>query len=67
MKNLIVILSIALSGCMYQSVNYSDIEAATVVCGGVDKIAELSANFLGDESVVCLNRDKHGLGSRHVR
>lgn len=58
MKKLILILSIALSGCMYQSVNFSDIDAATKACGGVQNIAELSASFDGGESVICHDRTK---------
>jgi hypothetical protein len=67
MDKLIVILCIALSGCMYQSVNLSDIEAASKACGGLNQISELSAAFDGQESVICFNREKYGLESRRVR
>lgn len=67
MKKLLVILAVMLSGCTYQSVNYSDIEAAAAACGGVEKIAELSSAFNGSESVICNNRTKHSLETRYVR
>lgn len=58
MKKLILILCIALSGCMWQSVNYSDIDSAAKFCGNVQDIAIISANFLGGESVTCHDRSK---------
>ena len=64
MKKLIVIMCIALSGCMYQSVNFSDIDVAAKVCGGVQNIAELSASFDGSESVICHDRTKTNLRIR---
>ena len=67
MKKLVIILCVALSGCMYQSVNSSDIAAAAAVCGGADKITELSSSFAGAESVICANRTKHSLEVSYVR
>ena len=64
MKKLIVVLSFALSGCFYQSVNFSDIDNAAKFCGGVQDIAELSANFLGGESVICHDRSRTTLKER---
>lgn len=64
MKKLIVILSLALSGCFYQSVNYSDIDHAAKFCGGVQNISELSANMLGGESVRCHDRSQTFLKER---
>jgi hypothetical protein len=50
-----LLLSLLLTGC-YQSVNSNDIEAATRVCGGIDKVTQINANFAGEEVVICTNR-----------
>jgi hypothetical protein len=58
MKKLIVIMCVALSGCMWQTVNSSDIRSAIRICGDSTKVVEISANFLGEETVLCENRKK---------
>ena len=58
------VLAFSLSGCMYQSVNFSDIDAASKACGGIDQIAELSSNWAGFESVICHNRSKFILSNK---
>ena len=61
MKTLIILLSsISLSGC-YQTVNQFDIERATVACNGVQNIVNISANFAGDERVVCRNKGSQSI------
>lgn len=55
------ILALNLTGCLYQSVNFSDIDAAAKACGGIDQITELSSNWAGFESVICHNRTKYVL------
>lgn len=59
MKKLILILSIALSGCMWQTVNESDIRSAVRICGSFHNVVEISANFVGEETVLCENRKKY--------
>ena len=56
MKKLIIILSLALSGCMWQTVNENDIRAAIRTCGSLQEVAEISATFIGTETVLCENR-----------
>lgn len=56
MKKLIVILCVALSGCMWQTVNENDIRAAIRTCGSLHEVSEISATFIGTETVMCENR-----------
>jgi hypothetical protein len=58
------VLAFSLSGCVYQSVNFSDIDAAAKACGGIDQISELSSNWIGFESVICHNRNKFVLTNK---
>lgn len=61
MKSILICASvILLSGC-YQSVNQYDISRATRICGGVEKIVEIHANFMGWESVVCTDGETESL------
>lgn len=62
MKNLLLILltSLSLTGCFYQTIDANDIETATKKCAQVDsKVVSISALFIGDESVICSNRAKY--------
>ncbi len=59
MKKLIVIMCIALSGCMWQTVNESDMRSAVRICGSFQNVVEISANFVGEETVLCENRKKY--------
>ncbi len=56
MKKLIVIMCVALSGCMWQTVNSNDIRAAIRICGNINEVVEISATFIGTETVLCENR-----------
>ena len=58
MKKLLVIslVSLMLSGCMYQAVNSYDIMRASVVCNGVDDIQEITAEVFGGEEVTCKSK-----------
>lgn len=58
---LIILSTISLSGCVFQSVNQYDIQRAIAVCGRVEQIVEISASFLGSESVVCLDSKTENL------
>lgn len=55
MKYLILTGCLSLTGCMYQTVNQFDIQRAKNLCGGIEKIVEITANFDGKESVLCMN------------
>lgn len=60
MKKLIIILSLFLTGCFYQTVNSNDIEVATEICAAEKaKIVEITSTFLGVEGVTCSNRKKY--------
>ena len=55
MKSLVFIMCLSLTGCFYQTVDQFDIKRASNVCGGVDKIVKITAEFDGYEKVLCLN------------
>ncbi len=56
MKILIgIIFAAMLSGC-YQAVNLRDIQDASIICGGIDKITEIQSHFIGQEFVTCDDR-----------
>ena len=58
MKSLVFIMCLSLTGCFYQTVNQFDIQRASKVCGGVEKIVQISAAFDGQEKVLCLNAEQ---------
>lgn len=60
----VVIMCILLSGC-YQSVNQYDISRATRICGSVESVVEIQANFVGWESVLCTEGDGEYRSLRH--
>ena len=62
MKSLILATVLALSGCMYQSVNSDDIVAATKKCATENStVVDISALALGGETVTCSNRKSYGI------
>lgn len=61
MKSLVFAMCLPLTGCLYQTVNQFDIERASKACGGVEKIVEISADFFGDEFVLCKTGEKGSL------
>ena len=58
MKSFVLIMCLSLTGCFYQTVNQFDIQRASKVCGGVEKIVQISAAFDGQEKVLCLNAEQ---------
>ncbi len=58
MKILVLVMCLSLTGCFYQTVNRFDIQRASKVCGGVEKIVQISAVFDGQEKVLCLNAEQ---------
>ena len=54
-----IMLALALQGCMWQTVNESDMRTAVRICGSFHDIVEISSHFSGTETVVCENRTKH--------
>jgi hypothetical protein len=58
MKSLVLVMCLSLTGCFYQTVNQFDIGRASKVCGGVEKIVQISAAFDGREKVLCLNAEQ---------
>lgn len=66
MKSLVFAMCLPLTGCLYQTVNQFDIERASKVCGDVEKVVEISADFFGDEFVLCKNGKKNSLNKVSV-
>jgi hypothetical protein len=48
-----IMLALALQGCMWQTVNESDMRTAARICGSMNNVVEISANFVGSETVIC--------------
>ena len=61
MKCLSVLSVLLLTGCFYQTVNRFDIQRASKICGGVEKIVQISAAFDGQEKVLCLSAEQFTL------
>ena len=58
---LTIVSALLLQGCVYQSIDQRDLQAAARVCGGVEHISSVTANWAGGESVLCLT------GTREIR
>jgi hypothetical protein len=54
-----IMLALALQGCMWQTVTESDMRTAARICGSMNNVVEISANFVGGETVTCEDRTKH--------
>jgi len=54
-----IMLAFALQGCMWQTVNESDMRTAARVCGSMNNVVEISSHFSGTETVICEDRTKH--------
>jgi len=66
-KILVIALCAAtLAGC-YQTTNQWDIERATRICGGVEKIVEITVLMTGDELVTCKNGNTFGLNKAKIQ
>lgn len=58
---LVVAMTVALSGCFYQTVNQYDIERAVKICGSIENIVDITSRMDGLESVICHNGEKHNM------
>lgn len=58
---LVVVMTVALSGCFYQTVNQYDIERAAKICGSIENIVDITSRMDGLESVICRSGEKHHL------
>lgn len=59
MKNIaILILSLSLGGCFYQTVDYLDLEAATRICKDSGGVKIISESFDSKTNVICFDDDK---------
>lgn len=54
----IILVAFSLSGCIWQSVDQYDLQDAIRACGAVEKIAYVSANFMGVEGATCMDNHK---------
>ena len=59
----VIVSTLALSGCMYQTVNLSDIQTAIKACGSFENIVEIGASFYGSETALCIDRTTHFLNA----
>jgi hypothetical protein len=67
MKKIIVIaLCATLLGC-HQTANQWDIERASHICGGVEKIVEIKVLMIGKELVTCKNGNIFNLAEAKIR
>jgi hypothetical protein len=56
MKLLIILLtSILLSGCFWQTANHSDLQKAAYFCKGIENVEKIDVRFDSYEVVICLN------------
>lgn len=56
MKYLIVILtSLTLSGCFWQTANNVDLQKAVYFCEGLENVDHILINANGDEEVTCID------------
>lgn len=62
-KLTIVAAAIALSGCMYQTVDQSDIQTAVKACGSLENIVHIEATAFGAEVALCTDREIQYLNS----
>jgi len=49
----VILVTLSLSGCMYQAVNQYDIQRSITICGSLEKIVEINAHHSGVETVLC--------------
>lgn len=63
MKKLYVLIVVVfIQGCMYQSVNHDDMEAATKMCTKYSStVVEIRSHALGHEIVQCSDRKSYML------
>jgi len=57
----VILVTISLSGCMYQTVNQYDIQRSITICGSLEKIVEISAHHSGGETVLCSTGSERNL------
>ena len=67
MKKLVasLLITLALSGCMYQAVNQYDIQRSITICGSLEKIVEINAHYSGVETVLCSTGSERNLTSAY--
>jgi len=63
MKYIIVLFTLALSGC-YQTVNINDIETAIKACNGIENVNSIDAYASGTEVAECKNRTRFSLDEK---
>ena len=57
----LVLVTLSLSGCFYQSVNQYDIQRAITICGSLEKIVEINSHHSGVETVLCSTGSERNL------
>ena len=63
MKKLLalILVTTSLTGCLYQTVNQYDIQRAVIMCGSIDKVAEIASHHTGVETVTCITGPERNL------
>ena len=63
MKKLLalILVTASLTGCLYQTVNQYDIQRAIIICGSLDKVAEIASHHTGVETVLCTTGPQRSL------
>ena len=61
MKHYLILLTLSLSGCIYQKASSVDIEKAISFCSSRGGITNLFIHISGDEVVICKNTEKTNL------
>ena len=61
MKHYLILLTLSLSGCIYQEASSVDIEKAISFCSSKGGIDNLTILVSGDEIVICKNTERTNL------
>jgi len=57
----VILVTLSLSGCFYQSVNQYDIQRAITICGSIEKVVAVYSHFTSDETVLCTTGPENSL------
>lgn len=63
LTTLVLAATLLLSGCVWQSVDSTDLIRAAHKCQGIELISKISSHALGPVTVECINGDKFALNS----
>lgn len=61
LTTLVLTATLLLSGCVWQSVDSTDLIRAAHKCQGIELVSQISSHALGIVTVECINGDKFAL------